>query len=360
MLPEQNRQLVQTEAIREALEICMAKSQDVIVIGEGVPDPRGIFGTTQGLKETFGPDRVFDMPLSENGMTGVCIGAALSGLRPVMVHQRIEFSLLAMDQLINNAAKWNYIFADQNTVPLVVRMIIGRGWGQGPQHSQSLQTLFAHIPGLKVVMPVTPYDAKGMLISAIEDDNPVIFIEHRWLHSVSGNVPEGDYTVPLDKAKVVRSGAHVTLAAFSYMVMEALQAADVLAEQGIDVEVIDMRSVRPLDVDTVLTSVKKTGRLMVADTGHTINGIASELITSIVETDHTALKSKPVRIASPDKPVPASHFAAENYYPEAIDIATKIINLFWEVDGIDMSKIVERLKKTTAKDIPESGFAGPF
>lgn len=213
MLNSAVRQLTFVEALREGLYQAMAADPRVIVIGEGVPDPKAIFNTTAGLQEKFGRHRVYDMPLAENGLTGVCIGAALSGIRPVMIHQRIDFALLAMDQLVNNAAKWHYMFDGKATVPIVIRMIVGRGWGQGPQHSQSLQAMFAHVPGLKVVMPTTAHDAKGMLVSAIEDDNPVLFIEHRWLHHVKDDVPENLYRVPIGKARVLHEGTAVTVAA---------------------------------------------------------------------------------------------------------------------------------------------------
>src|SRR5439155_14037220 len=221
------------QAINEALDLCMASDPAVYLMGLGVPDPKGIFGTTLGLKEKYGPARVLDMPTSENGMTGVAIGSALVGMRPVMVHQRIEFALLAVEQIVNQAAKWHYMFAGQMRVPMVIRLVIGRGWGQGPQHSQSLQSWFAHIPGLKVVMPASPYDAKGLLISSVEDNNPVIFLEHRWLHNTFGAVPEGVYRVPLGKARVLRSGKDLSFVAISYMVLEALRAAEILARFGI-------------------------------------------------------------------------------------------------------------------------------
>ncbi|MDH5326610.1 MAG: alpha-ketoacid dehydrogenase subunit beta [Gammaproteobacteria bacterium] len=355
-----SRILSQAEAIREALVVTMQEDSSVIVLGEGVPDPRGIFGTTLGLKDQFGPDRVFDSPLSENGVTGVCIGAALAGFKPVLVHQRIEFALLSMDQLINNAAKWNYMFNGENTVPMVVRMIIGRGWGQGPQHSQSLQTLFAHIPGLKVVMPVSAYDAKGMLISAIQDNNPVIFIEHRWLHSTTGEVPEGLYTVPLDQAKIVRQGEHITVAAFSYMVLEALAAASELKKLGIEVEVVDMRSVRPMDIGPVCESIKRTGKLIVADTGHTTNGIASELIAQVCESSFLYLSHTPVRIASPDYPVPTSHFIANDYYPEAADIAVACLKVLGKDEPGNIEHLENTLYREAARDVPNVQFRGPF
>ncbi|HEY9765762.1 MAG TPA: alpha-ketoacid dehydrogenase subunit beta, partial [Chroococcales cyanobacterium] len=218
------RELTYSQAINEALDQALERDPSVYLIGEGVPDPKGIFGTTLGLQEKFGSARVMDMPLSENGMTGVAVGSALMGLRPVMVHQRLDFALLALDQIVNHAAKWHYMFAGQQSVPLVIRLILGRGWGQGPQHSQSLHSWFAHIPGLKVVMPTTPHDAKGLLMKSIEDDNPVIFIEHRWLHDIKGEVPTEPYGVALGSCRVAREGKDLTIVSASYMTLEALKA----------------------------------------------------------------------------------------------------------------------------------------
>ena len=231
------RELKYFQAIHEALDLCLEKDSSVYVMGLGVPDPKGVFGTTVGLQKKFGEGRVMDMPTSENAMTGVAIGAALTGMRPVLVHQRIDFALLAMDQMVSQAAKWHYMFGGKMNVPIVIRMLVGRGWGQGPQHSQSLQAWFAHIPGLKVVMPATPFDAKGMLIASIEDNNPVIFIEHRWLHGVADAVPEAYYTVPIGKARVMRSGTDVTIVGTSYMALESLRAADILKDEGVSAEV---------------------------------------------------------------------------------------------------------------------------
>lgn len=361
-MPEPGARLMAfVEAIREALELAMEADQRVIVVGEGVPDPKAIFTSTAGLQERFGSARVFDMPLAENGMTGICIGAALSGLRPVMVHQRIDFALLAMDQLINNAAKWFYMFDGQARVPLVVRLLIGRGWGQGPQHSQSLQAMFAMVPGLKVVMPVTSYDAKGMLLAAIEDDNPVLFIEHRWLHHVQDHVPEGRYLAPLGVARVLAEGDHVTVAAFSYMVLEALKAAKALADHGIHVEVIDMRSVRPLDVTTVVESINKTGHLVVVDTAHRTGGIAGELIAECVETAFDRLKARPVRVTSPDYPTPTSQYMTAQYYPDAQRIADSALRLLdIDLQSIDYGGLCGSLRNSGRHDIPNSEFSGPF
>jgi pyruvate dehydrogenase E1 component beta subunit len=220
------RLLTYGQAIHEAYQEAMRRDRNVIAYGLGIDDPKGIFGTTLGLKEQFGEDRVFDIPTAENAMTGVAIGAALNGLRPVMCHQRMDFFLLAMDQLVNNAAKWNYMFGGQSPVPLTIRLIIGRGWGQGPTHSQSLQAWFAHIPGLKVVMPATPADAKGLLLSSIFDNNPVLYLEHRWLHNLEGDAPKGDFRVPIGKAHRLKEGKDISILSFSYMTIEALRAVD--------------------------------------------------------------------------------------------------------------------------------------
>lgn len=357
-MPEIIRKITQAEAIREALEQAMAEDDRVILIGEGVPDPKGIFGTTSGLQESFGKTRVFDMPLAENGMTGICIGAAISGLRPVMVHQRIDFALLCMDQLVNNAAKWRYMFAGQVSVPLVVRVIVGRGWGQGPQHAQSLQAMFAHVPGLKVVMPSSGHDAKGMLLAAIRDDNPVIFIEHRWLHGLVDDVPIRPYTIPLDKAEIRRSGKDVTLVAFSFMVVEALLAAKALADFGIELEVIDARSVRPLDMTTIIKSVRHTGILIVVDTSWKTGGIAGEVVAGVVESEFGALHRSPLRVALPDLPAPTSHHLSRDYYPDALHLARAIVS---HLDAtVPDAELVSRLLRSTPHDVPQQEFSGPF
>ena len=356
------RQLNFVEAIREGLDLALAKDPSVLVIGEGVPDPKAIFTSTAGLQQKYGPQRVFDMPLSENGLTGVCIGAAISGMRPVMIHQRIDFALLAMDQIVNNAAKWHYIFNGKARVPIVIRMIVGRGWGQGPQHSQSLQAMFASVPGLKVLMPTTPSDAKGMMISAIEDDNPVVFIEHRWLHHVTDQVPEGVYRTPIGQARVLSQGSDVTIAAFSYMSLESLVAAQALKKyMNITVDLLDMRSVRPMDIPAVLNSVKKTGHLLVADTAFKTGSVAGELISQVVEEAFSCLKKAPVRIASPDHPVPTSPFMAAEYYPGPSQIAEAVIDLVGVPrDSQGYLKMCEALVPRHRHDVPNRDFSGPF
>ena len=357
MIDKMARILKYTEAIKEAIDLCMERDPLVYVIGEGVPDPKGIFGTTSGLAEKYGDNRVMDMPVSENGMTGVAIGSAIVGMRPIMTHQRMDFVLMAMDQIVNSAAKWQYMFNDQIKIPLVIRLVIGRGWGQGPQHSQSLQALFAHIPGLKVVMPTTAYDAKGLLISSIEDDSPVIFIEHRWLHNIIGDVPEEYYKVPLGEAGCLREGDDITIVSTSHMGIEALGAADILSKVGINAEIIDLRSIRPLDIDTIVESVTKTGRIIVADTGWKTCGVGSEVIASIVEEAWDVLKASPRRLSLKDYPTPTSPALTEDYYPLAVDIAASACKMLGISDDI-----LKEFKKTETipLDVPYKSFVGPF
>jgi len=364
MLEEKKRDLSYAHALREGLDQMMAVDNSVVVIGEGVPDPKGIFGTTLGLQNKYGSSRVFDMPLSENGITGVCIGASLNGIRPVMIHQRSDFALLAMDQIVNNAAKWHYIFDGKASVPIVIRMIMGRGWGQGPQHSQGLHGIFAQVPGLKVVMPTTPYDAKGMLIASIQDNNPVIFIEHRWLHPVTGNVPKDFYSVPLGKAKLLKEGNPdtLTIAAFSYSTLEALDAAKALSKNmHIELEVIDMRCVRPLDFQTVIDSVVKTGRLLVVDTAFESGGVSGELITQVIKNGFIHLKAAPQRICMPDYPVPTSPYMTEGYYPGPQEIADKALELMSKSKiGDAYCNLKKQLMRHGKHDVPHINFSGPF
>jgi pyruvate/2-oxoglutarate/acetoin dehydrogenase E1 component len=348
------RDLRYHEAIHEALDLCLARNPAVYVMGLGVPDPKGVFGTTLGLQQKYGPRRVFDMPCAENGMTGVAIGAALAGMRPVLVHQRIDFALLAVEQMINQAAKWHYMFGGRYALPLVVRLIIGRGWGQGPQHSQALQSLFAHIPGLRVVMPATPADAKGLLIASIEDDNPVLFLEHRWLHSVHGPVPEGHYVTSLGEARVVRPGRDLTIVGFSYMTLEALRAAEVLAGAGIEAEVIDLRSLRPWNEACVLASVRRTGRLLALDLSWRTAGFAAEVVATVAEKCLSDLKAAPRRLTLPDCPTPTAPALAASFYPLAGDVVALAC------DMLGRPRLVLPRDEGQPLDVPDPSFSGPF
>ncbi|MBF0171556.1 MAG: alpha-ketoacid dehydrogenase subunit beta, partial [Nitrospinae bacterium] len=267
------RTLSYKEALREAHKLMMEKDERVFIMGEGVDDPGGVFGSTIGLCNEFGKDRVMDIPLAENGMTGVAIGAAISGMKPIFVHMRMDFLPICMDQIVNHAAKWYYMTGGKVNVNIVIRSIIGRGWGSAAQHSQALHSLFVHIPGLKVVMPATPYDVKGLLIAALKDGNPVMFVEHRWLYESVGYVPDEIYTVPIGKGVIRKHGGDVTVVAISHMVYEAMKAANELQNLGINIEIIDPRSIKPLDEELIFESVKKTGRLVVADVGCKMAGV---------------------------------------------------------------------------------------
>ena len=343
-------------AINEAIAEAMQLDNSVICYGLGVTDPKSVFGTTANLEEQFGSMRVFDMPTSENAMTGVAIGAALNGIKSVMTHQRIDFFLLAMDQLVNSAAKWHYMFGSQNSIPITIRLIIGRGWGQGPTHSQNLQAWFAHIPGLKVVMPTTPAEAKGLLLASIFDPNPVIFLEHRWLHNAIGEVPSGDFRLPIGKARVARLGKDVTIVSMSYMTIEALHAAEYLERQGISCEIIDLLTIKPLDWETVMNSVSKTGRLLALDSGFTTGSVAGEVVARVSMELFDQLKTAPTRLAMPDVPEPTSYALTKGFYVRASNIAKTALEML----GRDLNFVQGDLTEPIPHDVPGDWFKGPF
>jgi pyruvate dehydrogenase E1 component beta subunit len=301
-----------------------AKDKNTLLLGQGVKSPWYVGATATGLLETFGPERIIDTPVSENAMTGAALGASLAGMRTVVVHPRMDFMLYAFDPIINEAANWSYMNGGTMCAPLVIWGIINRGGEQAAQHSQALHALFGHIPGLKVVMPSTPYDAKGLMIAAIADDNPVVYIDDRWLHHTEGEVPREIYEIPIGQGKIRRKGKDITLVSVSYMMLPALEAAETLASQGIDVEVIDLRTIKPLDKALIIHSVKKTGRLAVADGGWRSYGIAAEIAAVVLEEAFTALKGPLVRITLPDAPAPASKTLEQAYYLKAADIVSAI------------------------------------
>jgi pyruvate dehydrogenase E1 component beta subunit len=350
------------DAIREATAAAMAADDRVFVMGEGATDPKGIFGTTTGLLEQFGPDRVMEMPVAENGWTGIAIGAALCGQRPILVHQRVEFCLLAMEQLVNNAAKMHYVSGGRHRVPIVVRLVVGRGWGQGPAHSQSLEALFAHVPGLKVVMPSSAADAKGLLLGAIADEGPVVVIEHRWVHYASGHVDPAPVAMELDGPRRLRQGGDCTVVATSYMTLETLQAVDALADAGCGVDLFDLRVLRPLDTSAIAASVRRTGRLVTVDTGHATYGIGAEIAARVCAEAFDDLRAPPRRIGLPEHPTPSSRTLAEAYYPRSPSIAATI----GEVCGLPARVIAElgdklsRERDSVPLDIPHPSFKGPF
>lgn len=352
-----NDMITFSQAINLAMHQAMELDPSVICYGLGVDDPKRIFGTTDNLIEKFGAERVFDMPTAENGMLGIGIGAAINGLKPVMVHQRMDFFLLAMDQLVNSAAKWHYMFNGQRSVPITIRLVVGRGWGQGPTHAQNLQAWFAHIPGLKVVMPTTPEEARGMLLQSILDPNPVVFIEHRWLHGQTGLVKDTPTPIPIDKAIVRRSGTDISLVAMSYQVVEALRAATALEQQGISAEVIDICSIRPIDWTTILQSTEKTGRLLALDSGTLTGSVSSEVAAKVSETCFSSLKSAPARMGLPDHPEPTSYGLTKDFYYGADKIATKAHEM---VLGDCEPERYAGLVSTGHHDVPGEYFKGPF
>jgi pyruvate/2-oxoglutarate/acetoin dehydrogenase E1 component len=323
-----NRMLSYSLAINEALHQSMASNKSVFLIGQGVKSPWYVGNTCRGLLEKFGPERVIDTPVSENAITGAAVGAAVLGMRPIIMHPRMDFMMYAMDVIINEAANWHYMFGGKSSVPVVIWGIINRGGEQAAQHSQALQALFAHIPGLKVVMPSDPYDAKGLMISAIKDDNPVIYIDDRWLYNVEREVPKEVYSVPIGRGIVRKEGKDVTLVATSYMVIESMKASEYLEKEGIDVEMIDLRSIKPLDEALLFKSVKKTGRLVIADGGWRTCGAAAEISALISENLFECLKTPIIRVTLPDTPAPASRILEEVYYPTSENIAQAVRNVF--------------------------------
>lgn len=350
------------EGIRRALVQAMQNDERVFVMGEGARDPKAVFGTTLGLKDTFPKHRVLEMPIAENGWTGVAIGAALAGQRPVIVHQRVEFSLLTIEQLFNQAAKAYFLSNGQHRVPLVVRLVIGRGWGQGPMHGQSLESTFCGIPGLKVVMPSTVEDAQSLLLGAIEDDNPVIFLEHRWMHHCSASVPLVPRATKLDGPKRIREGNLATVVSTSYMTLEAMAAVDALASAGHHVELFDLRVLSPLNLSAIADSVRKTGRLMTIDTGHRSHGVGAEICARLCEETFDHLKSSPLRIGLPDYPLPSSSGLAAHYYPRAPQIARELCDLckLPKSSAIPVIETLERQTLAHPVDVPNPSFKGPF
>jgi pyruvate dehydrogenase E1 component beta subunit len=356
------RNITFANAILEATDQMLEIDSSIILLGLGVPDPKGIFGTTIGLQEKYGIKRVFDMPISENAMTGVCVGASIMGLRPIITHQRADFFFLALDQLINNASKWHYMFGNQMNVPMVVRLIIGQGWGQGPQHSQAIHGLLSHIPGIKIVMPSTPYDAKGLLISSIKDNNPVVYIEHRWLHNIIGEVPKNIYEIPIGKANIIQKGDDLTIISMSNMTCIARKAIDILQKENISVELIDLRTVKPLDIDLILRSVKKTKRVMILDPDFKFVSLSSEIIAIICEEIMSDLVHPPIRITYPDRFVPTSWTLSNHYYPLHHEIVIKALQMFKKNIFFinELKKELEKIKQQDPLDVPDSNFKGPF
>lgn len=315
------------QAILEASRQLLASDPRVFMFGQGLWSPWYVGTTMTDLDKEFGKDRVLDSPVSENATTAAGVGAALAGMRPIIIHPRMDFMILAMDPIINQAANWSYLFGGQRGVPLTVRSIVNRGGEQGAQHSQALQAHFAHVPGLKVVLPASARDAKGLLIAAVNDGNPVIYIEDRWLYEVTGEVPDEMYETPIGKAQVRAEGTDVTVVAASWMNLLVSKALPVLASEGISVEHIDLVTAKPWDRETILASVRKTGRLVVADSGWTTCGLASEIAAGIGELAFGDLQAPIRRFALPDVPAPTSRTLENVYYPGAEQLVALVRGL---------------------------------
>jgi acetoin:2,6-dichlorophenolindophenol oxidoreductase subunit beta len=348
------RLLTYVDALREAVAQEMERDPSVILFGLDVDDHKAIQGSTRGLVDEFGPDRVFGTPLSEDAMTGVAIGAAMAGMRPIHVHIRMDFLMLCMNQLINIAAKSRYMYDGQVKVPMVVRSMIGKSWGQGAQHSQGLHAMFMHVPGLKVVAPSNAYDAKGSLIHAIRDDNPVIFVEHRLLYFTDAFVPEEAFEVPFGKARVCTEGDDITVVGISNMLVECLRAHELLADVGIQAEIIDPISLVPLDIDTIIASVHKTGRLLVVDNAWTNCGASAEIVARVVEQRQNGKAFHMQRMGYAPTTCPTTPILEREFYPNPAKIAQTAYAMIrpdaavWQPDP-DRAKLAYQVK-----------FRGPF
>lgn len=328
-MPEKtnSRIIKYTEAIREATDQMMEIDQNIFFVGLGATYKNAADGTATGLAAKY-PNRVFDVPNSEGGWTGMSVGAAVSGLHPIVHHGRVEFSLLAADQIFTQAAKWNYMFGGGNNVPIVFRINVGRQWGNGPQHTQSLYGLFGSVPGLKVVIPSTPRMAKGLLVSALQDKNPVVILESRWIFQVKQDVPLEVYYEPLDKAKVTARGEDITVVAYGDGFIAAREALSLIGEK-VSVELIDLVSLNPIDYETIFSSVEKTGRLLCVDTMTSVFNVGSEIISKVAKKG-LKLKEAPASLSCPNVPCPTSTALTEFYYPTKVDIANKILSIMGE------------------------------
>lgn len=317
-------EITYAQALNDALREEMRRDPQVFVMGEDIGLHGGLFRVTHGLLAEFGPERVRETPISEAGFLGMGIGAATMGLRPVVELMFMDFALVAADQIINQAAKLRYMSGGQVSVPIVIRAQQGGGRGNGAQHSQSFESWLAQVPGLKVVAPATPKDAKGLLKSAIRDENPVIFIEHKLLYNTKGEVPEGEYSVPIGKAEVKRFGRDITIVSFSRTLLFALEAAETLSRRGIEAEVIDLLSIEPLDMDTILESVRGTARLLVVHESHTNCGIGAEIISRVYEQSPNALAAPPRRLGAKHVPIPVARPLEDFVLPQAADIVAAV------------------------------------
>jgi len=322
-----SKKISYSDTINKTLEYLLSTDERVILLGQGVKSPWYVGSTCNGLVDKFGEDRIIDTPISENGITGASVGASLVGMRPIVVHPRMDFMLYAFDPIINQAANWSYMSGGKSNASVVLWGIINRGGEQAAQHSQALYSIFAHIPGLKVITPSTPYDVKGLLISAVLDPNPVVFLDDRWLYNVTGEVPEEAYTIPIGKGIVRRTGKDISVISFSQTMTIASAAAELLEKEGIDVELVDLRSIKPYDKDILLETIKKTGRAVIVDGSWKTGSFSSEISAFISEYAFKYLKSQVIRVCLPDSPAPASSALEKNYYITEERVVTAVKKL---------------------------------
>ena len=355
------KEILFTDAIKDAVYQSIKKDKNFFLMGEGVSDPSSMWGTIKGVSKKFGKSKTVEMPVAENGLIGVAIGSALNGSKVLINLQRVEFALYAFEQIINNAAKASYISRGKHNVPIVIRLVIGRGWGQGPEHGQSLENIFSAIPGLKVVIPAFPEDAKEMLISSIFDPNPVIFLEHRWLHYSKGKVENKFKIKKLSSFKKITNGSDLTLVANSINLLEAFRIAKLLRKYRIRLDLLNFCMPNPFDNSLLLKSVRKTKRLVSIDLSHKTLGLSSEII-STVSDNKIKLKSFPIRLGLPFHPVPSSRGLVKNFYPSGKNILIAIRDALNISDKL-FRKILNDYNKSTKKipiDVPDPYFKGPF
>lgn len=348
-----NKSLKFSEVINLTLIEIMKTNKKTAVFGLGVDDPKAIFGTTKGLKKIFGNKRVFDIPASENALTGVAIGMSLNKMKPIMCHQRMDFFLLAMDQLINNAAKWKYMFGGQQKAPIVIRLIVGRGWGQGPTHSQNFQNMFASIPGLKIYTPSFPTTIRNILHEAINSSDPVLIIEHRWLYNINEKINFKFKPRKVQPIKKIKSGKDLTIVSSSYSTIEIMKIYRELEAKNISIDHLDINVVKPFKLDSILNSVKKTGKLLILDNSvHKYCSFGSYVISELILKNKNIFKKEPINLNLPDIPSPTSFHLTKNFYYSAKDILKyigKLTNKNFKTKNIQF-----------LHDLPDPDFRGPF
>lgn len=351
------------ELLNQVFDESLQNDRKVMIFGLGVGDVGAVFGSTTNLQMKHGDNRVFEIPLSENSVTGMALGLAYQGYKPIMIHQRADFSFTSAEQIINQIAKASYTSGDQFKISIVIRMIVGRGWGQGPTHAQSPHAIFSHVPGLRVVAPATPLDGYTLMKQAIACGDPVIFIEHRWLHKTVESASDNEYFETISEARVMKTGKDLTLISLSYGVIECLKLYEVLSEIGIEAEVINLRSIQPWDRATILKSVKKTGKAAILDTGHTEFGITGEISSVIYSELFGHLINPILRFGLPMEPTPSSPALALNHYPSIEKMLEVIISHFkFKTEFKQILNILNKKFpiKSNHRDQPDVGIVGPF